>query len=60
MQTIAQHIKNTSANYRDALLLADQVAINHEQDFENETTILIFEDDSKLKFDGVAQSIEQI
>lgn len=58
--TIANEIKVNFQEFNGALAEADKLAVDSEQDFDNETTLFKFTDDSKLKFDGVSQSIEAI
>lgn len=57
METVAEKIC-TIQNYTAALIEADKKAIDAEQDYEAETTVFLFEDGSKIKFDAVAQSCE--
>lgn len=49
MVTIAEYIIKIS-DFSDALIEASDLAIKEENDFENEETIFIFEDKSKIKF----------
>ena len=47
--TIATQVKNNYSNFANALVHAEQIAVDAEQDWENQTTIFVFSDGSRLK-----------
>jgi hypothetical protein len=60
MKTIAKQLIASFDNFTDCLIAANKQAVNDEQDFDAEITVLTFEDGSKLRFDGSAQQVEQV
>lgn len=58
--TIAQSILDTCANLTDALLAADEIAIDRDQNWETETTVFTFSDDSKLSICGMNQTFSDV
>ena len=52
MSTTAQDINNSTANYESALIIANWLSVETEQDWENEQTEFTFSDDSKLVFNS--------
>lgn len=47
--SVAQKIKELNSGFAAALEYADSIAVEADQDWENEVTIFSFEDGSKLK-----------
>jgi hypothetical protein len=47
--TTAKQIKDNFKSFADATNEADKLAKDRDQDWDNETTVFIFEDGSKLK-----------
>lgn len=58
--TTAQYIKETTPDYRRALLDADSLCITAERDHNNAATIFTFDDNSKLKLYSFTYVIEII
>jgi len=48
----AHVIKTTCDTAHAALALAETFAVSVDQDWQNETTVFTFEDDSRLEFSG--------
>jgi hypothetical protein len=51
IKTVAEQLEKL--DFTEALITADKKSIKAEQDFENETTVFVFEDSSKLKFSSI-------
>lgn len=58
--TVAEKIKNNSTDWSDLIVEAcnHSSAIDTEDDFENETTIVRYSDGSSLKLDGICYECE--
>jgi hypothetical protein len=58
-QTIAKKIINIS-NYTEALIRANEYKNSTEENYKEETTIFTFEDESRIKFDGISMDHKEM